>query len=130
MRERTKKFALPAMLVGAVLTALTLIFPKIGFLEWITLIPLFWGTFFYCADQAKGLWRTYWAGFFTIFIYYFAIYHWFLSLYPLDFIGMDNVSSAVVVAYMSHSAGNHHRTHHIRPQECKRRIFRMDQQGR
>ena len=97
MRERFEKFALPAMLVGVALTALTLIFPKIGFLEWITLIPFFGGTFIYCANEKKSLWRTYWAGFLTIFVYYFVIYHWFLSLYPLDFVGMDNASSVVVV---------------------------------
>ncbi len=97
MCERYKKIALPAMLIGVALTALTLIFPKIGFLEWITLIPFFLGAFCYCADEGKSVWRTYWAGFLTIFTYYFIIYHWFLSLYPLDFIGMDNASSAVVV---------------------------------
>ena len=98
MRKRFEKFALPIMLIGVALTALTLIFPKIGFLEWMTLIPFFVGTFAYCANQTKSLWRTYWAGFLTIFVYYFIIYHWFLSLYPLDFIGMDNAPSAVVVA--------------------------------
>lgn len=97
MRERFEKFALPAMLTGVALTALTLIFPQIGFLEWITLIPLFLGTFVYCSNEKRGLWRTYWAGFLTIFTYYFVIYHWFLSLYPLDFVGMDNASSVVVV---------------------------------
>ena len=97
MREKMHKLAFPAMLIGALLTALTLIFPKIGFLEWITLIPLFLGAFIYCADEERSLWRTYCGGFLTIFVYYFAIYHWFLSLYPLDFIGMDNASSVVVV---------------------------------
>jgi len=97
MYERYKKIALPAMLISVVLTALTLIFPQIGFLEWITLIPLFLGAFIYCADEQRTLWRTYWGGFLTVFVYYFVIYHWFLSLYPLDFIGMDNVSSVVVV---------------------------------
>ena len=97
MRERMKKLALPAMLIGAALTALTLIFPQFGFLEWITLIPLFLGAFVYCGDERKSLWRTYWAGFLTVFVYYFVIYHWFLSLYPLDFVGMDNASSVVVV---------------------------------
>ena len=97
MRERYKKIALPAMLISVALTALTLIFPKVGFLEWVTLIPLFLGVFAYCADTEKGLWRTYWCGFLVVFAYYFVVYHWFLSLYPLDFIGMDNASSVVVV---------------------------------
>ena len=97
MSEQYKKTALPAMLISVALTALTLIFPQIGFLQWFTLIPLFLGVFAYCADAEKGLWRTYWRGFLVVFTYYFVIYHWFLSLYPLDFIGMDNASSVVVV---------------------------------
>ena len=97
MCEQNKKIALPAMLISMVLTALTLIFPKLGFLEWISLIPFFLGVFIYCADEEKGLWRTYWCGFLTVFVYYFVVYHWFISLYPLDFIGMDNASSVVVV---------------------------------
>lgn len=97
MYEQCKKKALPAMLISVAITALTLIFPKIGFIEWISLIPLFLGAFAYCADSQKGLWRTYWCGFLTIFTYYFVIYHWFLSLYPLDFIGMDEASSVIVV---------------------------------
>ena len=98
MSKRYTKIALPTMLIGVTLTALTLIFPKVGFLEWFTLIPLFLGAFAYCADTKKSLLRTYLGGFLTIFVYYFIIYHWFISIYPLDFIGMDNASSAVVVA--------------------------------
>ena len=97
MCEQNRKIALPAMLISVALTALTLVFPKLGFLEWITLIPFFLGAFVYCADEEKGLWRTYWCGFLTVFVYYFVVYHWFVSLYPLDFIGMDNASSVVVV---------------------------------
>ena len=97
MCEQYKKIALPAMLISVVLTALTLIFPQIGFLQWFTLIPLFLGVFAYSADTEKSLWRTYLGGFLTVFVYYFVVYHWFLSLYPLDFIGMDNASSVVVV---------------------------------
>ena len=39
MCEQYRKIALPAMLIGVMLTALTLIFPKIGFLEWVTMVP-------------------------------------------------------------------------------------------
>ena len=98
MSEQYKKIALPAMLIGVALTALTLIFPKIGFLEWVTLTPFFLGAFAYCADKRRSLWRTYGCGFLTVFVYYFIVYHWFLSLYPLDFAGLDEQSSVVVVA--------------------------------
>ena len=97
MCEQYKKIALPAMLISVALTALTLIFPQVGFLEWITLIPLFLGAFIYCTDEKRSLLCTYFGGFLTVFVYYFVVYHWFLSLYPLDFIGMDDASSVVVV---------------------------------
>ena len=67
MCEQYKKIALPAMLVGVALTALTLIFPQVGFLEWITLIPFFLGAFVYCADPKRSLLKTYFGGFLTIF---------------------------------------------------------------
>ena len=97
MGEQYKKIALPAMLISVALTAFMLIFPQIGFLQWVTLIPFFWGAFVFCSDEKRNLWRTYLGGFLTIFVYYFVVYHWFFSLYPLDFIGMDNASSVVVV---------------------------------
>ena len=97
MYEQCKKKALPAMLISVAITALTLIFPQIGFIEWISLIPLFLGAFAYCADSQKGLWRTYWCGFLTVFTYYFVIYHWFLSLYPLDFIGIIMYNKMVFI---------------------------------
>ena len=97
MCEQYKKAALPAMLISVALTALTLIFPQIGFLEWISLVLLFLGATVYCADEKRSFLRTYFGGFLTVFVYYCVIYHWFLSLYPLDFIGMDDASSVVVV---------------------------------
>ena len=44
---------LPYLLLGAVLTAFTLIFTQIGFLEWITLIPLMIGAYRLCEDDAR-----------------------------------------------------------------------------
>jgi len=95
-KKRTKR-ALPYLLLGAILTSLTLIFPQLGFLEWFTLIPLFIGAYRFCGSSKHGLWCTYWVGFLTIYVYYFFVYHWFINLYPLDFIGMDNASSLAVV---------------------------------
>lgn len=83
--------------VGAVCSALTLIFPAVGFLEWVSMIPLVTGCFLLCRDDSTGLFKAYRYGFFTVFCYYFVLYHWFLYLYPLDFAGLDNLQSAVVV---------------------------------
>lgn len=89
---------LPCLLIGAVLTALTLIFPQVGLLEWLTMIPMMVGVFRLCEDDSFTLKKAYGYGFLTIYVFYFIIYHWIVNLYPLDFVGMDNASSAVVIA--------------------------------
>ena len=89
---------LPFLLLGAALTALTLIFPTVGFLEWVTMVPLLIGAYRLCESEECTLRRAYGYGFLTVYVFYFVIYHWFVRLYPLDFVGMDNASSAVVIA--------------------------------
>ncbi len=98
MTEQKQKRILPYLLSGAGLTALTLIFPQIGFLEWFTLIPLLIGAYRLCGTSKYGLGKTYWYGFLTIYVYYFIIYHWFLYLYPLESVGIDRFSSIFIVA--------------------------------
>lgn len=97
MKERILNARLPYLLLGAVLTGLTLVFPTLGFLEWISMIPLFLGAYRLAEDPSTGLRRAYLYGFLTVFAYYFVVYHWFTYLYPLDFVGMDHLSSLVVV---------------------------------
>lgn len=86
-----------ALICGAVLTGLTLVFPVIGFLQWITMVPLIWGAYRICSDETVRLRGAYGYGFLTVFSYYIVLYHWFINLYPLDFAGLDNAASAVVV---------------------------------
>ena len=44
-----KRYALPLLLGGgALLTALTLVFPQAGFLEWVTMVPMLAGAFLLC----------------------------------------------------------------------------------
>lgn len=83
---------------GAVLTALTLIFPQIGFLEWISLIPLCAAAFRLCQTEGVSLWKAYRYGFFTVFCFYFVIYHWVVSMYPLDFAGLEGGAGVIVIA--------------------------------
>ena len=89
---------LSLMFIGAVLTALTLVFPQLGLLEWVTMIPLIIGAVRLCEQENCSLKKAYFYGFLTVYAFYVVIYHWFLYLYPLDFVGMDEASSAVVVA--------------------------------
>ncbi len=97
MKERLLNARILWLLLGAALTGLTLVFPMLGFLEWITMIPLFIGVYRLSEDSEIKLRRAYFYGFLTVFTYYFVVYHWFTYLYPLDFVGMDPASSLVVI---------------------------------
>ena len=85
------------MLGGAAGTAMTLVFPVIGLMEWLFLAVMTAGVFRLCANGACGARKAYGYGFLTVYFYYFIVYHWFVNLYPLDFIGMDEQSSLIVV---------------------------------
>ncbi|MBR2019511.1 MAG: apolipoprotein N-acyltransferase [Clostridia bacterium] len=92
------RFRMPYLLLGAAFTALTLIFPQIGLLEWITMIPLMIGVYRLCEDSTCSLKKAYGYGFVTVYVFYFIIYHWITYLYPLDFLGMDAGSSLAIIA--------------------------------
>ncbi|MBE6634222.1 MAG: apolipoprotein N-acyltransferase [Ruminococcaceae bacterium] len=82
---------------GAMLTALTLVIPQIGLLEWFSMIPLFCAVFFNGDNHEKSPFRAYGYGFLTIFLYYFVIYHWFVALYPLEFAGLEPAAAIAVI---------------------------------
>lgn len=90
--------ALPLFLVGAVLTGLAVTFPIVGFLEWVSMIPVFFGLERLFAGENFPRKRTlFLCGFLTVLGYYLVIYHWFFSIYPLDFIGLDGGGSVAVI---------------------------------
>lgn len=94
--RRYKKFLL--LFISAVLTGLTLVFPKIGLLEWLTLIPV--GIFLLSEAPKDGyrLRAMYGYGFFFFLCFYVVVFHWFVNLYPLDFIeGMTRPAAIAVV---------------------------------
>lgn len=92
--KRWKRYLLLAL--SGVLTGLMLVFPRIGFFEWLTLVPL--GIFLLCEADAPSLRLrgTYGYGFFFFFCFYVVVFHWFINLYPLDFI--DGMTPAAAVA--------------------------------
>lgn len=95
---RRKRWATAgALALGAALTALTLIFPKIGILEWVAMIPLVTGACCLCADPDTGLWRAWRGGFFATFCFYFVLYHWLVNLYPMDFLGIDTSTAVTII---------------------------------
>lgn len=86
------------LFIGGFLTGLTLVLPKLGFLEWITLIPVGVVLLYRVADRAVRLRSLYFEGFVLFYTYYLVCFHWFTYLYPLDFVeGMTKGAALVVV---------------------------------
>ena len=94
--KRYVRFLLLA--IGAVLTGLTLVCPTIGILEWITLIPAAIAAIAIANDKRVRGRGLYGYGFFFFFCFYVVNYHWFVNLYPLDFVeGMTKPAAICVV---------------------------------
>lgn len=97
--ELKKKWLRFALLGGsAILTGLTLVFPAVGFLEWLTLIPACLFLFRFASDEGVRLRTLYGYGCFFFYCYYLTVFHWFLNLYPLEFVdGMSKLGALAVV---------------------------------
>ena len=97
LREIVTRWRWLILPVGGILFALTVIFPKIGFLEWVLLIPAFLVILSLIADRSVKLRRLYGFGLVFFWPFYVVNFHWFFYMYPLDFSGMTRTASAVVV---------------------------------
>lgn len=83
---------------GGILSALCLIFPKIGALQWLAMAPaLLWLLSRAFADEKLSLRRFYGAGALYFLSFYLTIYHWFFYLYPMEFAGVTRTEAAVLV---------------------------------
>ncbi|MBQ9806217.1 MAG: apolipoprotein N-acyltransferase [Clostridia bacterium] len=98
MKDTFARKPLLWLLLGAALTAVPVIFPIFGALQWVASIPMLIGLYRLFDTEKCKLWKAYRYGFLTVYVYYFFIYHWFVNLYPLDFVGLDSGASIVVVA--------------------------------
>ena len=95
MAKRKAFFLVP---LGGILGALCLIFPKIGFLQWVAMVPaLLYILAFLERAQVHRLRRAFGIGFVYFFSFYFVIFHWFLYLYPMEFAGVTKPEAAVLV---------------------------------
>lgn len=79
-----------------IFAALPVIFPKIGFLQWVILIPF--GLLCLKKEESKRTFRhEYLNGFLFFLGYYLVAYSWFLSMYPLSVTGMPKIAALGVV---------------------------------
>ena len=94
--RRALRFSLLA--IGAMLTGLTLVLPAIGIIEWIGLVPAAIALIMICRDDKVRRRGLYGYGFFFFMCFYLVNYHWFINLYPLDFVdGMTKPAAVAVI---------------------------------
>lgn len=99
IRDFAVKWRWPLLLSSSVLLGLTVIFPQIGSLEWIALIPALLPILTLTVDPTVKYRRLYGFGLVFFWVFYAINFHWFLYMYPLDFAGMSHTASAVVVGF-------------------------------
>lgn len=98
--DRYKKiFRLAMLALGGVLTGLTLVFPSIGIIEWVSLVPAAIALISISEDEKGRRRGIYGYGFFFFVCFYLVNYHWFIRLYPLDFVGGMTKPAALAVVF-------------------------------
>lgn len=83
--------------LSGILMALCLVFPKLGALQWVAMVPLLLYLFSRDVDARRAplaLWRV---GALYFLSFYLVIYHWFFYLYPMEFAGLEKAEAALLV---------------------------------
>ena len=84
--------------LGGVLTALCLVLPSVGFLQWVTMVPALVWLFAAVAREKRLRYRAFYgAGVLYFLPFYLTIYHWFFYLYPMEFAGVTPAAALALV---------------------------------
>ena len=98
MNKNLSKLKMPAMLLfSGILSAVPLLFPQLGFFQWLSLIPMAIVLIGLVREEELKLFKAYLFGIIFYMGYFPVIYHSFLYMYPLDFAGVSNEISLVIV---------------------------------
>ena len=84
--------------ISGILMGLCLAFPVIGFLEWVAMTPALIFLFWVVRDKTVRYRRLYLYGFCYYFFFYLTALHWFLNLYPMEFLGVSRGEAVMLVA--------------------------------
>ena len=97
MQDTIKRLRYPLLIISGIIAALGVVYPAyFGVFAWIALIPaaLVLLTLF---DKVKPG-SLYLYGFVFYLVYYVMSYHWFISMYPMDFAGLEPNTAIGVIA--------------------------------
>lgn len=83
--------------ISAIVTGLSVTFSAyVGALAWVSLIPTAL-CIFKLAEDGVTLRRSYLYGLLFFELYYAVSFHWLIDMYPLDFTGLGNFASVLVI---------------------------------
>ncbi len=85
------------VLFSGILTGLTVCFPVIGALEWISIIPAALVVFSLAKSERHRLRSVYLYGLLFYMAYFIATWHWFYVMYPMEYTGMTPFAAATVL---------------------------------
>lgn len=97
MQALIKRLRYPLLLGSGMLSALGVVYPAyFGVLAWIALIPAALVLLTLAQDRKPG--KLYLYGFAFYLVYYVLNYHWFISMYPMDFAGLTPGAAIGVIS--------------------------------
>ena len=91
------KKALFLLPLSGVLMALCVLYPRLGFLQWVALTPALLYLFSRDVSARRAPLRAYLFGALYFLSFYLVVYHWFLALYPMEFAGVSKWEAALLV---------------------------------
>ena len=97
--KRSVRFLMLAL--SAILTGLCLVISRIGFLEWVTLVPCALFLLILASKGGLRLRSLYGYGVFFFTAFYLVNFPWFINLYPLEFVNGMTKGSAIVVVLVA-----------------------------
>lgn len=85
--------------LGGFLSALCVMVPALGFLQWVAMVPALCYLMRRIEQGNIRLRRLYGIGFLYFYAYYLTHWFWFVSLYPLDFVGFSPDVAVFAIAF-------------------------------
>ncbi len=82
------------IVISAVLSALPFTFSGMFFVSWVSFVPLF---YVMIKQNGNKLRQAFGYGFLFGLIYHICVYYWFVWFYPLDYAGLDDATSLILV---------------------------------
>lgn len=85
------------LILSGCASSLPTVFPKLGFLQWVSMIPCLILLYICACDVAVKKRQLYFYGIVYFWSYYAIAFHWFLYMYPMEFAGLSKGAAAFVV---------------------------------